>query len=54
MRKAGCHWLLRFKRLGLRYDRTARTMLPLLTLACAVINVRRLIKTIVTAATWSG
>jgi transposase len=38
-------WLLRFKRLGLRYDRTERTTLPLLTLACAVINVRRLIKT---------
>jgi hypothetical protein len=37
-------WLLRFKRLGLRYDRTERTTLPLLTLACAVINVRRLIK----------
>jgi transposase len=38
-------WLLRFKRLGLRYDRTERTTLPLLTLACTVINVRRLIKT---------
>ena len=38
-------WLLRFKRLGLRYDRTERTTLPLLTLACAVINARRLIKT---------
>jgi len=38
-------WLLRFKRLGLRYDRTERTTLPLLTLACAVINTRRLIKT---------
>ena len=37
-------WLLRFKRLGLRYERTQRTTLPLLTLACAVINVRRLIK----------
>jgi hypothetical protein len=36
-------WLLRFKRLG-RYDRTERTTLPLLTLACAIINVRRLIK----------
>ena len=35
-------WLLRFKRLGLRYDRTERT--TLLTLACTVINVRRLIK----------
>jgi len=38
-------WLLRFKRLGLRYDRTERTTRPLLTLACAVINVGRLIKT---------
>ena len=38
-------WLLRFKRLGLRYDRTERTTLALLTLACTVINVRRLIKT---------
>jgi hypothetical protein len=38
-------WLLRFKRLGLRYDRTERTTLPLLALACTVINVRRLIKT---------
>ena len=38
-------WLLRFKRLGLRYDRTERTTLPLLILACAVINLRRLIKT---------
>jgi transposase len=38
-------WLLRFKRLGLRYDRTERTTLPLLTLACTVINTRRLIKT---------
>jgi transposase len=38
-------WLLRFKRLGLRYDRTERTTLPLLTLACTVINTRKLIKT---------
>jgi transposase len=38
-------WLLRFKRLGLRYDRTERTTLPLLTLACTVINIRRLVKT---------
>jgi hypothetical protein len=38
-------WLLRLKRLGLRYDRTERTTLPLLTLAYAVINVSRLIKT---------
>jgi transposase len=37
-------WLLRFKRLGLRYDRTERTTLPLLTLVCTVINIRRLIK----------
>lgn len=37
-------WLLRFTRLGLRYDRTERTTLALLTLACTVINVRRLIK----------
>jgi IS5 family transposase len=36
--------LVRFKRLGLRYDRTERTTLPLLTLACIVINTRRLIK----------
>ena len=34
-------WLLRFKRLGLRYERTT---LALLTLACTVINVRRLMK----------
>jgi len=33
-------WLLRFKRLGLRYDRTERTLRPLLTL----INFRRLAK----------
>ncbi len=32
------------QRLGLRYDRTERTTLALLTLACTVINVRRLIK----------
>jgi hypothetical protein len=38
-------WPLRFKRLGLRYDRTERTTRPLLTLACAVINLRRLINT---------
>ena len=38
-------WLLRFKRLGLRYDRTERTTLPLLTLAGIIINIRRLIKT---------
>jgi transposase len=34
-------WLLRFTRLGLRYERTT---LALLTLASTVINVRRLIK----------
>jgi len=38
-------WLLRFKRLGLRYDRTERTTRPLLTPACAAINLRRLIET---------
>ena len=39
-------WLLRFKRLGLRWDRTERTTRPLLTLACTtIINIRRLIKT---------
>jgi Transposase DDE domain len=37
-------WLLRFTRLGLRYNRTERTALPLLTLACTVINTHRLIK----------
>jgi hypothetical protein len=37
-------WLLRFTRLGLRYDRTERTTLALLTPACTVINVRRLMK----------
>ncbi len=37
-------WLLRFERLGPRYDRTERTTLALLTLACTVINVRRLMK----------
>ncbi|HEY3465755.1 MAG TPA: hypothetical protein VGL47_11540 [Amycolatopsis sp.] len=36
--------LLRFKRLGLRYDRTERTTLALITLARTVINVRRLMK----------
>jgi transposase len=35
-------WLLRFKRLGLRYDRTERTLRPLLLLAMTVINLRRL------------
>ena len=34
-------WLLRFKRLALRYD---RTLAPLLTLAMVLINLRRLIQ----------
>jgi IS5 family transposase len=33
-------WLLRFKRLGIRYDRTEATFLPLL-LAVALIDLRR-------------
>jgi transposase len=37
-------WVLRFKRLGLRYDRTQRTLRPLLTLACVLINLRRLVQ----------
>jgi transposase len=37
-------WLLRFKRLGLRYDRTERTLAPLLTLGMALINIRRLVE----------
>jgi transposase len=37
-------WLLRFKRLGLRYDRTERTLAPLLTLAMVLINLRCLIQ----------
>ena len=37
-------WLLRFKRLGLRYDRTQPTLRPLLTLACVLINLRRLLQ----------
>jgi transposase len=37
-------WLLRFKRLGLRYDRTQRTLRPLLTLASVLINLRRLVQ----------
>ncbi len=36
-------WLLRFKRLGLRYDRTEKTLTPLLTLAMVLINLRRLV-----------
>ena len=35
-------WVLRFKRLGLRYDRTEATLLPLLLLAVTLINIRRL------------
>lgn len=34
-------WVLRYKRLGLRYDRTQATLLPLL-LAVALINLGRL------------
>jgi hypothetical protein len=34
--------LLRFKRLGLRYDRIHRTVQSLLTLAMTLINLRRL------------
>jgi transposase len=37
-------WLLRCKRLGLRYDRTHRTLRPLLTLASVMINLRRLVQ----------
>jgi Transposase DDE domain len=37
-------WLLRFKRLGLRYDRTERTLAPLLTLGMVLINLRRLVE----------
>ena len=37
-------WLLRFKRLGLRYDRTQGALRPLLTLACTLINLRRLVQ----------
>ena len=35
-------WLLRFKRLGIRYDRTEATLVPLLLLAITLINLRRL------------
>jgi transposase len=38
-------WLLRFKRLGLRYDRTERTLRPLLLVGMTVINLRRLVQT---------
>ena len=37
-------WLLRFKRLGVRYERTELTVRPLLTLAVTIINFRRLTK----------
>ena len=36
---------VRFKRLGLRYDRTEATLRPLLTLAASIINLRRLLQT---------
>jgi transposase len=35
-------WVLRFKRLGLRYDRTEATRLPLFLLAVMLINLRPL------------
>jgi transposase len=35
-------WMLGFKRLGVRYDRTETTLLPLLLLAVTLINFRRL------------
>lgn len=37
-------WLPGSKRLGLRYDRTERTLAPLLTLAIVLINLRRLVE----------
>ncbi len=37
-------WLLRFTRLGLRYDRTQRTPRPLLTLGSVLIDLRRLVQ----------
>ena len=37
-------WLLRFKRLGVRYERTELIVRPLLTLAVTIINFRRLTK----------
>jgi transposase len=37
-------WLLRLKRLGLRYERTERTLAPLLTLGMVLINLRRLVE----------
>jgi hypothetical protein len=38
----GISWLLRFKRLGLRYEGTQLTLRPLLTLGCVLITLRRL------------
>jgi transposase len=35
-------WVLRVKRLSIRYDRTKATLLPLLLLAVTLINLRRL------------
>ena len=37
-------WLLRFKRLALRYNRTKRTMVPLLILGMVLINLRCLVE----------
>ena len=37
-------WLLRFKRLVLRYDRTQLNLRPLLTLASALISLRCLVR----------
>lgn len=36
-------WLLRFKRLGQRYDRTGASVRPLLLLGVSIINLRRLV-----------
>lgn len=35
-------WVLRFKRLGIRYDRSEATLLPMLLLAVTLINLHRL------------
>ena len=37
-------WLLRFKRLGLRYERVRLALRLLLTLGCVLINLRRLVQ----------
>jgi transposase len=37
-------WPLRFKRLGVRYDRTQLTLRPLLILGCVLISLRRLLQ----------